>query len=341
MRITAIITNFQGRGLVTRCVASLLAEPPHPEIIVVDNASTDDSVAVLRQRFGRGVTLIALGKNYGPARAWNVGAKAAGGEILLFLDNDTEVQPGTLGALERLFTHDPSIGAAQCKLLFKADPKRIDYVGDYLSQFGFLIQRAPLGTVDHGQYDSAVEILSAKSAAMAVRREALEAASGFDESYFQYIIETDLCWRVWLAGYRVVFCPGTAVFHAWGGTERVFSDRYKRWNVKYQGTRNSMATLVKNVGSRALLSVLPRHLFLWLGYAGWLVIKRDLSGSFGILQGIGAVIRWLPRLWWTRRSIQRQRKISDRELFRRVLRRQPLTYFIRKISISPPSQTAS
>lgn len=343
MRISVLIVNFQGRGLTERCVASVATDPLAEEIIVVDNGSTDGSVELLQQQFPSRLQMMLLGKNLGSAVGWNRGTERATGDILLFLDNDTELSAGTLAAVKTLFEQDASIGAAQCKLLLKARPTRIDCVGEYFSQTGFLVSRALVGTEDTGQYEQIEEIFAAKSAAMAVRAEAFRASGGFNEWYLQYVIETDLCWRIWLAGYRVVYCPGTRVLHAWGGTEWVLSDRQRRWNIKFQAARNSLATLTKNLGGGALVRMLPVHASLWAALGLWLLLHGDRAGARGVWSGLLAYARNFPRLLAARKRIQANRHITDRDLFRRVLRRQPLTYFLHKMSIrvtpapAPPS----
>lgn len=331
--ISAIITNYQGRTLVERCVASLLKDAYPAEIIVVDNGSTDGSVTALNQRFGDRVRTIILPNNPGPAAAWNKGIAAAHGNVLLLLDNDTEVQPGTLERLVTFFAADPTVGVAQCKLLRLAEPNQIDCVGEYLSPLGFLVSRAPYGSVDHGQYETADEIFAAKSAAMAVRRAVFEAAGDFDESYFQYVIETDFCWRVWLSGYRVVYCPGTKVLHLWGGSERLLSERQKLENISYQGTRNLLATLIKNLGPWSLLRITSLTTAACVGLALWRALNHDFWRARGILRGLCSIPLHGVPLWKGRQAIQRRRTMSDRDLFRRVMHFPSFFYFIGKANL--------
>ncbi len=331
--ISAIITNYQGRTLVLRCVASLLKGAYPVEIIVVDNGSTDGSVTALEQSFGDRVTTIILPNNPGPAAAWNKGIAVAHGDILLLLDNDTEVQAGTLERLADFFAADPTVGVAQCKLLRLAEPNQIDCVGEYLSPTGFLVHRAPYGTVDQGQYETADEIFAAKSAAMAVRRTAFQVAGVFDESYFQYAIETDFCWRVWLAGYRVAYCPGTKVLHQWGGSERLLSERQKLENISYQGTRNLLMTLIKNLGPWSLVRIVPLTVIIFIGLAFWRALYRDWWRARGILRGLRDTPRAIVPLWKRRQLIQQKRTVSDRDLFQAVMRSPSIFYFIGKASL--------
>lgn len=329
--ISAIITTYQQRQLVERCINALLNDSNSIEIIVVDNGSSDDTIPVLKSRFGTKVTLIALGHNTGLAHAWNVGAARAKEEILLFLDNDTEVQPGTLAAIIKYFSQEKTIGAAQCKLLFKADPRRIDCIGEYISPLGLLVQRATVGTLDHPKYNTAVELFAAKSAAMAVRTKAFRQAGGFDPIYFQYVLETDLCWRIWLAGYRISFCPNTAVHHVWSGSSRLFNSSEQRRKIGFQSARNTLLTLFKNLGRPRLLYMVPINTGLWVGLAGWKFLTGDLDTAMGIVTGLA----WLashPRvIGRRRRQVQQQRKVADTTFLPRLTRKKSLSYFIQKV----------
>lgn len=332
-KISAIITNYQGRDLVQRCISSLLKDTYSVEIIVVDNGSTDGSVECIQEHFGGRVKTIILANNPGPAAAWNSGIEAAQGEILLLLDNDTEVQLGTLAALDNFFANNQTVGVAQCKLLRLQEPTQIDSVGEYLSPLGFLIHRAPYRMVDRGQFETPDEIFAAKSAAMAVRKSAFIAAGPFDESYFQYVIETDFCWRVWLVGYRVVYCPNTSVWHQWGGSERLLTEKQKLENISYQGTRNLILTLLKNLQWWSVLEMVSLTASALAGLAVWRALHGDLWRAHGIARGLGGIMMQIPTLWKKRQAVQRQRMISDRQLFRRVMRYRSLFYFIKQANL--------
>ena len=330
--VSVVVINVDGLTYLQRCVESVRRNRyPGWEIIVVDNGSRDGSQDWVR---GLGaddprLRLIALPENVGPAKARNIGAAAARGHILAFLDNDTVVDAGWLLPLVAMFDADPSIGAIQCKLLLEAERHRIDYVGDYLGQFGFLIQRSPIGATDAGQCDQRVEVFSAKSAGMAIRRRAFVDAGGFDEDYFIYVEETDLAWRVWLQGYRVVFAPDSVVYHAFG-TSSVILGRRQRRLLRFHGTKNYISTLVKNLGPAAAWRIVPLHVLLWLGYAAYLAATGEPRQAGFLLEGVWWCARHARSLLAKRAAVQARRTRGDREVFRHVLRRRSLGYFIGK-----------
>jgi GT2 family glycosyltransferase len=304
---------------------------PNWELLVVDNGSRDGSPELIKSiaREDARVRLIRMDHNVGPAKARNVGVANANGGLFAFLDNDTVVDPDWLLHLVTIFVHDRTIGACQCKLLLDQHRNQIDYVGDYLGQFGFLIQRAPSGTVDVGQFDDAVEILSAKSAAMAIRREAFEAAGGFDDDYFIYVEETDLGWRTWLAGYRIVFVPESIVYHVFGTSSVIFG-AYQTYLAKFHGTKNYVATLVKNLGTAAAWRIIPLHIVLWFGLAGFLFLTRRPRQAAWVFQGLWWC--WINRdtLLRKRRAVQQRRRVCDRKLLPRVMQRRKFCYYLRK-----------
>lgn len=333
-KVSVIIVTFSGRKYVADCLAAVFASLYEDiEVIIVDNGSEDDTVSFLKKKYGErdNFKLISLDKNYGPAYARNRGVEEASGKYLAFLDNDTRPNPNWLLEPVQLMEADPAIGVCQCKLLMMDAPDRIDYVGDYLSQFGFLIQRAEHGVVDRGQFDEPVEIFSAKSAGMLVRKEAFEKAGGFDEDYFIYVEETDLAWRVWLGGYRSVFSPRSVVYHKFG-TSAVILGGKQIFMVRAYGCRNYLATLFKNLGVRALFKIFPVHFLLWLGIVVFLVLKGKIKDGFFVLWGMGDFVFRLGGLSRKRRTIQKGRLVSDEELLPRIMKRQPLGYFVAKFT---------
>tara|TARA_B100000315_G_C14499515_1_gene551652 strand:+ start:544 stop:1032 length:489 start_codon:yes stop_codon:yes gene_type:complete len=157
------------------------------------------------------------------------------------------------------------------------EPDQIDYVGEYIGTNGFLVQVAPAGTKDEGQFDKQYPILAAKSAGMFIKREAFDVAGGFDEDYFIYVEETDLGWRTWLAGYTVVFAPKCKVYHKFGTSSVILGKHKNDYNSKFHGTKNYILTFLKNLNFFYLVRILPVHIFLWLGLAWFSLFQRRLN----------------------------------------------------------------
>lgn len=332
-KVSVVIVTHNGKEYVDACVRAVF-ESGYSDIgvIVVDNGSQDGTIPLLKEKYGTrdDFKLVVLDRNYGPAYARNRGVEQAKGKYLAFLDNDTRPDPDWFLEPVKMMEEDLTIGACQCKLLLMDEPDRIDYVGDYLSQFGFLVQRGAYRTLDKGQFDEAVEIFSAKSAGMLMRKEAFDKAGGFDPDYFIYVEETDLAWRVWLAGYRVVFAPNSKVFHKFGASGEILGRERQNFLLRCYGSRNYLATLFKNLDFLNLLKILPVHFFLWVGIASLLVLRGDFGSGRAVFRGLADFASRLRSLYKKRGRIQRERVVSDRELLPRIMRRESLSYFYRK-----------
>jgi GT2 family glycosyltransferase len=336
--VSVIIVNHNGILFIERCLKSVLStEYSNFEVILVDNDSTDGSREYVLETFGSDprVHIVCNAASFGPAKGRNIGAQQASGEYLVFLDNDTVVSQNWLTAMVEMFQAYPFVGSAQSKLLSLAAPERFDYAGDYLTQFGFLSERAG-GAVDRAQLDYVAVIFSAKSAASGVRRSIFDHIGGFDEDFYMYVEETDLSWRVWLAGYLVVFVPNSVVYHAYGSPEKkqyLASDSSLRYLIKYWGCRNYIGTIFKNLELQNLLWMLPLHVSCWLGIAAWLLVRRTPRDAYWILKGILWNVAHFPVLWKKRWYVQRRVRVtSDRVILRRVMQYKSLGYFYRKLS---------
>jgi hypothetical protein len=285
--VSVIIVNHNGIDFVDTCLRSVLSSQyKNFEIIFVDNGSTDASLEYVKKTFGNKTKLkfVENSTSVGPAVGRNRGARVSSGKYLVFLDNDTQVDQNCIAELTQVLEKDNSIGAAQAKLL-RMNSNLYDCAGDYLGPLGFLIERSR-GAKDTGQFDFIADILSAKSAASIIRRDLFERIRGFDEDYYMYLEETDLSWRVWLAGYRVVFIPGAVVYHAFNTPKKDFKKYYPSYIVRYYGCRNYITTLIKNLQFKSLIAILPPHIFSWLVMAVLFSLKGNIEGSFYILKGI-------------------------------------------------------
>ena len=325
--VSIVIPTYNGRPLLIQCLASLGAVSwPGVRVIVVDNGSCDQTAHFVRKDFPE-VELIHLESNTGFAGGCNVGAKAAQGEWLVFLNNDTVVESGWLETLLDRACSDQNCGVCTSKIRMLSDRRRLDSIGSFLTPFGFL-RHVGLLERDHGQYDSLKEIFSPKGVAFAIRRELFEAIGGFDERYFAYFEESDLFWQVWLRGLKIFFAPDSIVYHKVGGTAATFHYAF----VDYHSFKNRIRTILKNTENLTLLWMLPLHLACCLGlvFVNLLKVSR-WKNAWAILRAMGWNILVLPDTLKLRRRIQGSRKISDRELFKHALRPVPIKDFARYV----------
>lgn len=290
--VSVIIANHNGVAFLERCLRSLLASSyPELEVIFVDNASSDGSLEFVRATFGSDSRLryVVNDQSVGPGVGRNRGARVARGTYLMFLDNDTEVERRCIAELVAVFEADASIGAGQAKLLQMDNPSFYDCAGDYLGPLGFLIERAKRQK-DTGQFNFIADILSAKGAAHFIRKALFERLGGFDEDYYMYVEETDLCWRVWLSGQRVVFIPSAIVYHAFESPKKQFKKYYSRYVVRFCGCRNYLLTLIKNMDAPDLARMLFLHTMVWVAMALSFLARGKFQDAFYIVKALA----WHP-----------------------------------------------
>jgi len=326
--VSIVIVNYNGKQYLKTCLKYVLkSKYPRFEIIVVDNGSSDGSVEYIKKI--PKIKFVLNKKNMGPSFARNAGVKIAQGKYIAFLDNDTKPDIYWLKEPIEMMENDPSIGACQCKLLLIDEPNRFDYAGDYLSQYGFLVPRVRGRELDKGQVDSYDNILSAKSAGMIIRHDVLKDIEYFDEDYFIYVEETDLCWRAWLRNFRIIFTPNSKVYHAYSTSAKILTER-QHYFLKFHGTKNYITTLIKNLSSENLVKILFPHITIWLAVSGWFFISHKPQDAKFILQGIFWNLTNIRKTMRKRKKIQERRLISDKKLMVKVMKRQALISFYRR-----------
>lgn len=219
--VSIILVSFNDRRRLLECLASVRSDPQAAacEILVVDNASTDGSPEAVRAGFP-GVRLIANSDNVGFSKANNRGVAESRGAFLLFLNTDTLVPAGAIAALLERLRSDPSVGAVGPALVHRPG----DYQVSFGNRVGFaaqIFQKIVLNPLHkralrRTRRERAVGWLSA--ACLLCRREAFESAGGFDERFFLYFEDIDLCFRIGEAGGKLLFVPAVEVGHEGGAT---------------------------------------------------------------------------------------------------------------------------
>jgi GT2 family glycosyltransferase len=312
--ISVVIPTMHGGADLEACLASLAAEDyPELEIVVVDNATKGDGVRRLPERHA-GVHVLRNEENRGFAGASNQGIDASRGELVLLLNDDTKLEPGALQSLAGTIGARPSWGACQAKLLLMAEPTRLDTAGSFLTATGFLEHRGAYEPEE--RFSSSDEIFAAKGAALLIRRSALDEVGAFDPDFFAYFEESDLCWRLWLAGWEVGFAADARVLHRLGATASGLPTPF----VQFHSFKNRICTLLKNLGSARLVWMVPYHLLLCLGLAGWFAARGRLALGGAILRAVGWNVWHIRDTARKRRAVQARRRVSDRELMRRIKR---------------------
>lgn len=312
--VSIIILNYNGSKYLANCLGSVLESFYDSfEIIFVDNASTDDSISIVNKIFKDDkIIIVRNSSNLGFAEGNNIGAGYARGEYLVFLNNDTKVEPTWLQALVQVMELDQKIGAAQSKMLLLDDPGRIfDSAGDFIDFYCMAFRRAD-GEKDLGQHDNMEEVFSARGACMIIRRSVLNAVEGFDPDFPLGYEDIDICWRIRLRGYKVMYVPKSIVFHKGYGTSS-YLRKVRRDPVPL--------LMIKNYDAFNLLLYLLPHLASSLGaFILDILVRRKLVLALERLDGTRWVLLNLRRILAKRYRVQQIiRRVPDREVKKMML----------------------
>ena len=214
-KLLSIITvNYNGLKDTCELIESLPADDESLEVIVVDNASTQDEASEIENRFPH-VMVIRSDENLGFAGGNNLGIQAAHGKYLFFLNNDTIIhQPSAISHLIKRLESSDEIGIVSPKIRFSWNNQSIQYAG-YTPLSSITLRNKPIGCGedDHGQYDTAHPTPYAHGAAMMVKREVIEQAGMIPECYFLYYEELDWSVMIRRAGYEIWYEPACTVYH--------------------------------------------------------------------------------------------------------------------------------
>jgi GT2 family glycosyltransferase/LmbE family N-acetylglucosaminyl deacetylase len=307
--VSIIIVNYNGRHHLQKCLPSVAETLGVKfEVIVVDNGSTDDSTVWMREHWPT-VRIIDAGSNLGFGRANLIGVNAAKSSYVAMLNSDTVVTPNWLLQLVFPLLQEPEIGITCSQLRLLARPEILNARGGGMSRLGYgfdidfgLPYVEPKNAVDL----TPVDVLFPSGAAMLMRAPDFLDAGAFDPSFFMYHEDVDLGWRYWLTGRRVVLCPGSVVFHAFGGTTKV--EQKSNWR-DWMGNRHNLRSLWKNYELRNALTATKQLIGIWLRTGqfslAWHVITWNVVHVRGTLR--------------ERKRLQRMRRLTDADLFSRGL----------------------
>ena len=298
-----VVPNWNGAEDLAPCLDSLLAQTLAPEVVVVDNGSQDGSVALVSGRYPQ-VALLRHAENRGFAGAMNAGlahARARGARYAAAFNNDAVAEPDWLRLLVDHLERHPSVGAASGKVL-SADGATLDSTGDYMTTWGVPHPRGR-DEADVDAYDGETEIFAASGAASVYRMAMIEDVGAFDEDFFAYYEDVDLCFRAQWAGWRVAYVPGARAYHRMNTT----SGRVPGF-VAYHTQKNQLLLFAKNAPGPRAQGLLARFA---VGH-GLFFARAALRGDLGpALRGELAGLRLLPRALGKRRAIRAARRVSD------------------------------
>ncbi|WP_338764660.1 glycosyltransferase family 2 protein [Bernardetia sp. ABR2-2B] len=324
-KLAVVILNYNGEKLFPVFLPSVIEYSTNnfTEIIIADNASTDNSIDYLKENYPQ-IRRIELTQNHGFAEGYNQALEALKKEgeqnqeknfdYYILLNSDVEVTQNWLNPILETFEKDTNatISAIQPKIRMYAHKHLFEHAGaaggmiDYL---GYPFCRGRIFDTleeDKGQYNNQIPIFWATGAAMAIRAEVYHELGGLDKDFFAHMEEIDLCWRIHHTGKKIIYCPESTVFHLGGGTLNPMSERKT-----YLNFRNGLTLLLKNLPSKNLffkiffrmildgiagikflldgkpkftLAVLKAHFYMYQNFSSTLQKRKANQKKFGKLK---------------------------------------------------------
>jgi GT2 family glycosyltransferase len=325
--VSIIIVNWNGKKFLDSCLGSLSTIAyKNVEIIFVDNASSDRSVEFVKANYPK-VVIIHNKKNLGLSGGHDVAFKKAKGDAVLLLNTDTIVGKRFLNELVAVLFSNQEYGGVQPKLII---PKYnvIDSIGSFFLPGGNLYHFGREKNPHLGIYNKTMEIFSTKAACMLIKTTVLKKTGLFDKDFFVYFEDTDLCMRIWLAGYKVIYTPKTIVYHKGGGASKQMPPSY----IEFHSYKNRICTYIKNLSPKYLLSVLPVMIFLYEVAASIYICTGKISIAWAIQKGIIWNIIHVKQTLRKRRYIQKYiRVVSDDDFIPKLTRNVRLSYYFYQI----------
>ena len=304
LKIAIVILNYNGEELLRKFLPGVIEHSPDhlAKIIVVDNASTDNSVDFLKTEF-RDIRLIQIPTNLGFAGGYNEALKSVDAEYYVLLNSDIEVTANWLTPMIDLISKNDNIAACQPKVLSYRDKSKFEHAGaagGFIDAYGYPFCRGRIFDeveTDTGQYNDEIEIFWSTGACMMIRSELFHLMGGFDGDFFAHMEEIDLCWRIKQLGYKIYYCGHSTVYHVGGATLD-----YNNPRKVFLNFRNSRAMLIKNASSERFLSIhFVREVLDDLAFVFFL-LKGQFSSAFSQLKGIFAYYFSLPK-WFKKRKL--------------------------------------
>jgi GT2 family glycosyltransferase len=261
-KIAVVILNWNGAKLLQEFLPSVIKYSPEGTIYVIDNASSDDSLIVLREKFPS-INIIQNKENFGFSQGYNEGLKNIEEEIYCLVNSDIEVTENWLTPILSLFERQPNTAIIQPKILDYKNKTHFEYAGaagGFIDKFGYPYCRGRIfDTIeeDKGQYNDTRPVFWASGACFFIRKNVFRELKGFDTDFFAHQEEIDLCWRSFNLNYDTLYCGQSTVYHL-GGATLSNSNPIKT----YLNFRNSLLMLVKNLPTKTLLFILFGRLIL-------------------------------------------------------------------------------
>ena len=320
MKVAVVILNYNGEEHLRRFLPSVVSNSGGADIVVADNGSTDGSLELLEREFTT-VRRVVLDKNYGFAEGYNRAlAELAEYDSYVLLNSDVQTPKGWLEPLVECLYSAPDIAAVGPKILSVVNPEKFEYAGaagGFIDYLGYPFCRGRILSVtetDEGQYDDSREVFWVSGAAFCVKREVYNALGGLCGEFFAHMEEIDLCWRMQLAGWRVVVEPKSCVYHLGGGTLQSTSPRKIYFN-----HRNNLAMLFRCASPFQRCVVAVVRPLLDMAAAASYIAGGDVKGAKAVFSAWRDFLRWHSRLASERRVIRSDVKSESYNIYKGMI----------------------
>ncbi len=261
-KIAVVILNWNGAKLLEQFLPSIIAFSDEATVYVVDNASNDISIQLIKNQFPT-VKIIQNKDNFGFAKGYNIGLEQVEEEIYALVNSDIEVTKNWLTPILTLFENENQVSIIQPKILDFKNKEYFEYAGaagGFIDKYGYPFCRGRIFDTtekDIGQYDDEIEIFWASGACFFIRKDIFRILNGFDADFFAHQEEIDLCWRAFNLGYKAKYTSKSIVYHIGGATLNEGNPKKT-----YLNFRNSLIMLTKNLPSSKLFSVILTRMLL-------------------------------------------------------------------------------
>ena len=319
--VLAVLVVRDAAGWLRESLAALAGQTyPRLAVMAVDRASTDGSAELLTQALGEGRVII-LGRDTGTAGALRAALDlpvAREADYVLLVHDDVAIDPDGVAGLVEAAVGIPGIdrvGIVGAKVVDWDDPRELTDVGRSADRFGHPYSPLQPGEIDQGQFDRVLEVLCVSSCTMLISRDAWQRAGEFDERLPGGHQDLDLCWRMRLAGFRVLMTPLARVRRRAAAPVEEGPSPGRR-NARSMEDRAAITAVLKNYSLLSLLWVLPLSLALGVVRVIYLLLGRRFEEAYDLAAAWGWNVAHLPGTLVRRRRVQKARRVKDRKLRR-------------------------
>ncbi len=319
-KVAIVILNFNGKHFLKQFLPSVIKYSGIAKIIVADNGSTDQSAEFVKSEFPE-IDTIELTENKGFCGGYNAVLNQIQATYYVLLNSDVEVTPNWLQPIIELMDKEPTIAAAQPKILSHRFKNKFEYAGaagGHIDLLGFPFCRGRIFDSleeDHGQYNDVTQIFWATGACLFIRADRFHEMLGFDEDYFAHMEEIDLCWKLARGGNTIFYNGKSTVYHVGGGTLSASNPRKTYFNF-----RNGLSLLVKHQRISSLLWKFPLRILLdWAAAIHFLAMGSGIHAKAVLIAHLSFFRRIGPEIKKRNRLARKIKSFSATHIYRRLI----------------------